>query len=443
MTAIQYISQLPSAAAWGGTDLFPVTQSSTGPLTGTTRKLTVAQLFTSPTFTGTTTVGSNLANYVTVTGAANTGVVDTASPVIQAGGAATTLDVKVLSKGTGGRLNSTKLYVGSSAFRTSADEATLTHLRSGITYATTAAPGFIVSGGFAGTITSGQGFYHQIAINSDTVDPTTGSGPQGTHGLFVGHTVSATAKGGRTALSGFLNIAGAITASSSGNGSFYTATGALAQASASAGGSAGLGNGRGNLFGGNRIANLLSGATFWNSLIGDEITLAAATGSSLYYKNGFQIVLGSTDAVAGTGGFDAGLMFTQQISGASPGWDEGISFGHALGWWPIKATGTIIGTVASTGGLGPAYAAAWGVDFSAVTFSGGFLKSTGFEVDGIGRTTAPAFILTSGGPTITTGAGVPATTTPKGSIYFRTGGAVGSTLYVSQGGGTWNAVAGV
>lgn len=60
MTAIQYISQLATAAAWGGTDLFPVTQGSTGPATGTTRKLTVAQLFTSPTFTGTTTINGSL-----------------------------------------------------------------------------------------------------------------------------------------------------------------------------------------------------------------------------------------------------------------------------------------------------------------------------------------------------------------------------------------------
>ena len=108
----------------------------------------------------------------------------------------------------------------------------------------------------------------------------------------------------------------------------------------------------------------------------------------------------------------------------------------------MASTSTIIGTATGYAGS-PAYTAAWGVDFSAVTFSGGFLKSSGFEVDSIGRTTGSTFILTSGGPTITTGAGVPATTTPKGSIYFRTGGAVGSTLYVSQGGGTWNAVAGV
>lgn len=47
------------------------------------------------------------------------------------------------------------------------------------------------------------------------------------------------------------------------------------------------------------------------------------------------------------------------------------------------------------------------------------------------------------GPTWTTGSGVPSSTQPVGSLYSRTGGAVGATLYVSRGGGTWAAVAGV
>ena len=50
----------------------------------------------------------------------------------------------------------------------------------------------------------------------------------------------------------------------------------------------------------------------------------------------------------------------------------------------------------------------------------------------------------SGGPTWSTGTGAPiANTQPIGSLYSRTDGAVGSTLYVSRGGGTWAAVAGV
>jgi hypothetical protein len=48
-----------------------------------------------------------------------------------------------------------------------------------------------------------------------------------------------------------------------------------------------------------------------------------------------------------------------------------------------------------------------------------------------------------GGPTWTSGTAVPSAVAPVGSLYSRTTGAVGATLYVSRGGGTWNAVAGV
>jgi hypothetical protein len=47
------------------------------------------------------------------------------------------------------------------------------------------------------------------------------------------------------------------------------------------------------------------------------------------------------------------------------------------------------------------------------------------------------------GVTIRSGTGAASGTQPKGSIWMRTDGAVGSTMYVSQGAGTWNAVAGV
>jgi hypothetical protein len=48
-----------------------------------------------------------------------------------------------------------------------------------------------------------------------------------------------------------------------------------------------------------------------------------------------------------------------------------------------------------------------------------------------------------GTPTIRSGTGAATGTQPKGSLWLRTDGAVGSTLYVTQGGGTWAAVAGV
>jgi hypothetical protein len=48
------------------------------------------------------------------------------------------------------------------------------------------------------------------------------------------------------------------------------------------------------------------------------------------------------------------------------------------------------------------------------------------------------------GPLLTAGVGAPgALVQPKGTIYMRTDGGVGTTIYVSQGGGTWNPIAGV
>jgi hypothetical protein len=47
------------------------------------------------------------------------------------------------------------------------------------------------------------------------------------------------------------------------------------------------------------------------------------------------------------------------------------------------------------------------------------------------------------GPTIVAGTGVASGTQPSGSIFIRTDGAAGARLYVSQGGGTWIAIAAV
>ena len=52
-------------------------------------------------------------------------------------------------------------------------------------------------------------------------------------------------------------------------------------------------------------------------------------------------------------------------------------------------------------------------------------------------------VVNTSGPTIRSGTGAATGTQPKGSLWLRTDGAAGSTIYVSQGAGAWNAVAGV
>lgn len=58
---------------------------------------------------------------------------------------------------------------------------------------------------------------------------------------------------------------------------------------------------------------------------------------------------------------------------------------------------------------------------------------------------SPSFTgtVTNNGATWTAGTGAPTSTQPVGSIYSRTDGTSGARLYVSAGGGTWSAVAGV
>lgn len=393
-------------------------------------------------------LGDNLANYATITGGGTSG--SNGEATISTSGSATNSHLKLTTK------SATSLVRGDRPllFSTSSNLDTLAGLRAAptavwfhnnYTYTAAAAPVYRWSGGASGSITSGTADWGLFAIDADTVDPTTGSGPGGMSGFRVGHVLTG-GKGGRTALSAGLFITGAFTSSATGAGSFQTAGGFRAVASASAGGSAGLGNQRGNLFGINPIVELNSGAgLYWQSITGGEITIKAGSGTGINYKVGFQVVQGLGDAVAGASGVDAGFLIGNQTTGAAPiGWDVGYCFASPWTWWPLKATGTMIGTGTPFAG-GPAFAAAYGVDFRAVTFSTAAFASTGFEVDGIGRTTGAAFILGTGGPRIVPGTGAPSAllVLTKGSLYLRTDGAVGSTLYVTQGGGTWNAVAGV
>jgi hypothetical protein len=66
-----------------------------------------------------------------------------------------------------------------------------------------------------------------------------------------------------------------------------------------------------------------------------------------------------------------------------------------------------------------------------------------FSVSSTAATVTVPLTINAAGPTIRSGTGAATGTQPKGSLWLRTDGAAGSTLYVTQGGGTWAAVAGV
>lgn len=62
----------------------------------------------------------------------------------------------------------------------------------------------------------------------------------------------------------------------------------------------------------------------------------------------------------------------------------------------------------------------------------------------VGRNSWPSVQIGGAlGPTWTNGTGAPLATEPNGSLYTRADGGTGTRLYVSAGGGAWNAVAGV
>lgn len=326
MTTIQYISQLPAAAAAATTDLFPVTQGSTGALTGTTRKLTVAQLFTSPTFTG-------LAN----------------AAKLAVGTAAASLNGTFQASGNVFGNSSTALPQFKSSFS--------------------------LAGGYTGSGTNGL-HLHEFVLN-------TGNYTVGTAGTLI-NTYIGSVVGGSLATGDHVALQAQIdqTSATANLGEYIIAGVLQATANSNAGGTAVTTNG--SVFGTNVIAQIKTGATYFNSIIGTEIDIVAK--EAVLDKIGLAIVPWVGDTTSGSR-TDALLVFGRNVS-SSVGMDYGAVFGSPLGWWPIKTTGTLIGAPYTENASlppGPAKQAAYGVDLRPVTFSSAAWASAGFTIDGLGR----------------------------------------------------------
>jgi hypothetical protein len=131
-------------------------------------------------------------------------------------------------------------------------------------------------------------------------------------------------------------------------------------------------------------------------------------------------------AVATSGGMTVGDTLTVTKGGASIGGTVAATAVTATDM--STGNGMTVGNVLSVSAGGAAI-----TGNSTVT---GTLSVTGTATVGTAQ-------IGAGGPTWTAGTGAPAATAPIGSLYSRMDGSVGSALYVSAGGGTWNAVAGV
>ena len=160
---------------------------------------------------------------------------------------------------------------------------------------------------------------------------------------YGGNTIS----GGRSALIAWLNPNSSSNLGTGAAQNFYGAATFIASANTSAGGSATSHNnlGGGHLYGINPTVSLSDGATFW------------------------------------------------QISGSAPasvGWNYGLSFGGKDGAYPFQPGSTLIYGGSPSQQPSGTPSAAWGIDMLVPTFSNGFMRSTGFQVDGAGNLTTQA-----------------------------------------------------
>jgi hypothetical protein len=182
-------------------------------------------------------------------------------------------------------------------------------------------------------------------------------------------------------------------------GAAYVAVGAHMQIAASQGGTNLTTSAAGGGWGANFLASIGSQVQNFGYLCGAEVDIAAVAGSSLKNKIGLLVVQTSQDAVSATNGDDAGILVSAQPQGVGPGWGVGLGFGSPFSGFPIRSTGTIIGTGTASG----TQLATHGIDFSGVTFSGFSLRMPSFTVSGAGNAAIGGTLGVTGATTLAGG----------------------------------------
>ena len=353
-------------------------------------------------------IGFGSANYLVLDGAASG-----SSPTISAAGSDTNINLVLAGKGTGFLESSSPIYMNFSypgpGNMFSAYEA----LHS---TAATFPNLFSVSSGIGGSATSGNApYYYQFIVNSDSAAL---QAVGGSYSFVAGTTIVAGATGNRVGMFGNVLVS-QTTGNVAANNAFYT--GGYFTATADANDNGVAGTPAGSIVALNTVTQLSSAATYWKSAGGAEIDINILSGASVDYKIGLLIAQGGNSAVAGSLEDTAITVTNNSTGGTAVGWSLLYGVGSAQGWFPVSATGTIFGTKAPLAG-GPAYACAYGIDLSAVTFSTAFLKSTGFVVTGSGAAYSnltTATVTASTGTTLTAAQVV-------GSVIFRTNAPTGA-----------------
>ena len=246
-----------------------------------------------------------------------------------------------------------------------------------------------ISGSLSGVASSGADYaLSLLQTTSDTLD----IGQGGLVGHYITmHSGGTGTSGNRVGVYIDVHHAGSTLDHSRGWYGGYAALWAYAYGDGPMGGTPG--NGYGQMWGGVISGRLTTGAMNWLYCVGLEVDVGVDTGASASIVQGQKIVVQFHKQTSNPN--DYYLSLIKQDS-ATPGLTNGIVFGSLDGEWPVTATGTMIGTQAGT--LGQTHtppAAAWGVDFSAVAFSGGLMRGPGgFSIDGTGKL---ASVNTAGG----------------------------------------------
>jgi len=244
-----------------------------------------------------------------------------------------------------------------------------------------------------GTLTgTGSGPYALISAT----DTSTNNAPAGfTDALWVAHNIGTSAgEGSRAALRTILTIANPLPCTTS-TTCFHIASFPQAYVTANLGGSGGTP--KGTVYGAGAIAQAGAGATFLQGIIGQETNVSVQTGASVAYKAIASFISVNADAVGGSVS-NSMIEFTADNT-TTYKWPRGITFGRADSTWPFDASSAIITTTSPGTG---SRVADWFIDGSNVTYTSGFIRSSGFSIGPTGAATV-ASLTSSGAISGTTG----------------------------------------
>lgn len=417
--ANEKISALPAATVASYGDLFAVTQDYTTPGTGITRKITgtlVFSLLASPPAIGATlpnsgafttlgatgllTAGSASANYMTLQGAAAAGEVR-----LNLLGSDTDISLLVAAKG-GGRMRTRRFMA----------EATALSPVSGVL------PRVLESSvsTLSGTISSGLAGVVAFTIQNDTAQATGALGENLFYVSGLNNFGGSTMTGGRIGI----NVSHSLNRGNTGNanGSQYFHIGISSQ-TVSAFRDGGLPNqGAGQLFGFFASSELRPGGKYWNEVKGAELNVSIDQWGSATRKLGLTITLATTDAEEGTNEEAYLVLGSKKANAAaSKGLRAGILHGGSAGFWGIPPWGSMLEATPTTVTVGtpPPMSAAYGIEWSLVTFLGALLRSKYVTIDGAGNIGTN---LTSAGVTLQTRSGVVARTATVTGLTVLDGG---------------------